>query len=104
LFDAAYLAHPSNLSLPNEIENFKLPLSWAHGTKDFLVNEKTADEMHRLLDARNNSVDSEFVKYQDARHGFAVRAFPGDEKETKSGKDAEAQALAWFSRQFGKAR
>ena len=37
----------------------------------------------------------------DAKHGFAVRAFPTDEKQMECARLAEEQTLAWFAKWIG---
>lgn len=38
------------------------------------------------------------VIYEGAKHGFAVRADPADEGQTKSANEAKEQALRWFGK------
>ena len=44
----------------------------------------------------------EVVVIPGAKHGFAVRGAPDDEKAVEQGMQAEEQAVAWFEKWFGK--
>jgi dienelactone hydrolase len=41
---------------------------------------------------------NEVVIYPGAKHGFAMRADPKDEGQTKSAGEALTQAVAWFTK------
>ena len=60
-----------------------------------LLEQKTQEAAETGLRVRH-----EFVWYEGARHGFAVRADKDDKDEARRGKKAESQAIKWFGRQF----
>ena len=96
LVDCAYVAHPSNLAIPDEIEKVRVPFSIAIGDADFVMGVKDVEKAKAILDAKKD-LKSEVIVYPGAKHGFAVRGDPGDEKEKAQGIEAEDQAVNWFS-------
>jgi dienelactone hydrolase len=97
LIDFGFTAHPSNLVLPLDAENVRLPISVAVGDVDVMVPVKKAEEMKRILEEKGGN---EVVIIPGAKHGFATRAKPGDEEATKRGVQAEDQAVNWFDKCF----
>ena len=102
LADAFFAAHPSNLSVPQDIVDVKGNLSIAIGDDDGVMPIKQVRTAQEILVGKQGDVDSEVVVYPGAKHGFAVRASRAepDSKETKQAAEAEEQAVAWFHRQF----
>jgi dienelactone hydrolase len=98
LIDFGFTAHPSNLVLPVDAENVKLPLSVAIGDVDAMVSVAQAQQMKEILSAKNAGHD--VVIIPGAAHGFATRAKPGDEAGTRQGVQAEDQAVNWFNKCF----
>ncbi|GAM91540.1 hypothetical protein ANO11243_095920 [Dothideomycetidae sp. 11243] len=105
LADAFYTAHPSNLTVPSDIEAIKRPLSIAIGDKDAVMAFGQVQQAQKIL-ANKSDVDTEVVVYPGAKHGFAVRASKAvpDSQETKQSEEAEKQAISWFQRQFEAAK
>ncbi|KAL8724018.1 MAG: hypothetical protein Q9181_007024 [Wetmoreana brouardii] len=101
LIDAAFIAHPGNLDLPGEIERIKAPFSMAIGDDDYVVGMKEVEKIKALL-AKKEDLKSDAVVYPGAKHGFAVRGNPGDEKDKRRGEEAREQAVRWFQRWFGR--
>ncbi|KAI9842903.1 MAG: hypothetical protein M1837_006735 [Sclerophora amabilis] len=99
LIDVVFMAHPSQLKVPTDIELVKKPLSIAIGDKDFVMNSKTVEQTRTVL-GKKTEVEHEVVVYEGATHGFAVRGNPGDEQEKKRGEEAADQAINWFSKWF----
>ncbi|EHL03822.1 putative protein AIM2 [Glarea lozoyensis 74030] len=97
LIDFGFTAHPSNLVLPLDAENVRLPISVAVGDIDVMVPIKKAEEMKSILEGKGGN---EVVIIPGAAHGFATRAKPEDEKGTQKGVQAEDQAVNWFNRCF----
>jgi dienelactone hydrolase len=97
LIDFGFTAHPSNLVLPLDAENVRLPISVAVGDVDVMVPVKQAEEMKSILEGKGAN---EVVIIPGAAHGFATRAKPGDEEGTKQGVQAEDQAVNWFDQCF----
>lgn len=97
LADCAFTAHPSNLSVPKDLQLITRPLSVAIGDADFVMKLSQAKEAQAVLDAKTD-VKTEFKIYPGAGHGFSVRASKAvpDSKETKQAEEAEEQAVAWF--------
>ena len=101
LVDVVYAAHPSNLDIPKEINAITLPFSLAIGSADVVLSMTGTNKIKQVL-AKRKDLDSEVRVYDGAKHGFAIRGDPGDEKEAKQGVEAEDQAVAWFSKHFDK--
>lgn len=98
LIDAAFVAHPSGLSVPEDFVKVTLPLSVAVGDADMVMGIKQSEDGRAALE--KNSSRYEFVLYPGALHGFAVRGDPKDPKQAEMGEQALSQALMWFSRCF----
>jgi dienelactone hydrolase len=99
LIDVAFTAHPSKMKFPEEWEAIKKPLSMAIGDVDMGIGIEMVKDIKVVLEAKKD-VDCEVRIYEGAKHGFAVRANPKDEGQTKSVGEAEVQALAWFTKWF----
>ncbi|KIV99105.1 uncharacterized protein PV09_09202 [Verruconis gallopava] len=103
LIDAGFTAHPSNLSIPSEIEKLKLPLSIAQPEKDMAVSVTQYETIKTTLAnlKKEEGLESEVVEYKGTTHGFAVRADESKD-EAKQAEQAEDQAIKWFQTQFAK--
>lgn len=100
--DASFTAHPSNLKIPGDIEKVTQNLSIAAGAKDMVA---TLDQMHKaeaiLRELTNKTgVPTEVLYYDDAAHGFGVRADPLDKEADKHMKICAEQAVRWFNQRF----
>ena len=100
-----FVAHPSFLTYPTDIENITLPYSCAAAEHDPQMSAEQAKQTEETLKGKtakqkDQGVEHEFVMYQGAHHGFAVRADEDDKEEAERGKQAEAQAVKWFTRWF----
>ncbi|KAI9676975.1 MAG: hypothetical protein M1817_006814 [Caeruleum heppii] len=96
LVDAAFTAHPVGLKLPSDIAAVQAPLSFAIGSKDMALNMKGVEQIKDLLRKKEAiGIQSEVVVYDGAKHGFAIRGNPNDEKEKQCGVEACDQAVAW---------
>lgn len=102
LVDVGFTAHPSLLVLPDDIEAVQKPLSIANGTLDIQLTVPGMEQVKAIF-AEKEQGKFELVVYEGAKHGFAIRGNPGDEKELKQGAEAETHAVAWFSRWLGRA-
>ncbi|KAI9704710.1 MAG: hypothetical protein M1836_006490 [Candelina mexicana] len=98
LVDAAFVAHPVGLKLPADIEAVDVPFSLAIGNKDMAMNMKAVGQVQDTLGKKKTAGDHEVRVYDGAKHGFAIRSNPGDEKEKAAGIEAEDQAVAFFSK------
>ncbi|KAH0562129.1 hypothetical protein GP486_003171 [Trichoglossum hirsutum] len=102
LADVVFTGHPSQVKIPVEFEEVRLPLSIAVGSKDFWLPFQKVGEVRKILDEKVEA-EHEVVVYTGAKHGFTVRGDPGNEEEVKQGVEAEDQAVAWFKRFLGQA-
>lgn len=95
LLEAGFVAHPSFLVIPGDIDPISVPYSVAHPTADMNIGPEQAKTFQKALEGKK---DVEFVEYEGAKHGFAVRGNPDDEKEKRQGVEAEDQAVRWFQK------
>jgi len=102
LQDCGFTAHPSQLTIPDDIQKVKLPLSVATAGIDMGLSLEKADELRKILEGltKKNQGEHEYALYDGAHHGFAVRGSKTDEKESKQGLEAEDQAINWFNKWF----
>jgi dienelactone hydrolase len=108
LVDAQFCAHPSRLKLPDDVVDavvkFKTPVSIAHATKDYALPNKQMQETEATLRQKAGNGEGEegywwsIRYYEDAPHGFAVRAREGFKKEEVAADEAKEQAIEWFKR------
>lgn len=108
LIDAQFCAHPSALKAPtmivDAVTKFNVPYSLAHADLDFNLTTKVVEETEAILRQKVGKGDGEngyhydFKVYAQCHHGFACRAKPGDEVETKGSEDAKVQAIEWFKK------
>lgn len=108
LIVAAYTAHPSFVG-PADFEPVEIPLSVAAASIDQGLPPAKQEETRKILEGKNakgkdSGVEHEFVVFEGAQHGFAVRADEKDVEEAERGKKAEEQAVEWFGRWFGVAK
>ena len=73
LADAFFVAHPSNITIPQDIADVKESLSIAIGDDDGVMGIKQVRAAQKIL-ADKGDVDSEVVIYPGAKHGFSIRA------------------------------
>ena len=100
LADAVFTAHPSSVTVPQDIVDVRGNLSIAIGDDDAVMGIAQVRAAQKILAEERKDVDSEVVIYPGAKHGFSIRAsrWQPDSKETKQAREAEEQALAWFGR------
>lgn len=107
LVDCGFVAHPSNINYPGDIEMIVLPYSCAAAEHDMMMSADQAKQTKQILEKKTAEtkafgVEHEFVMYDGAHHGFAVRADENEKEEAEKGKKAEKQAVDWFTRWFSK--
>jgi dienelactone hydrolase len=100
LVDASFVAHPSLVEIPVDLEKVTKPLSLAAGDQDFVTSVKEVERWRSVVDAL--TVDTEVEIYAGAGHGFAIRADPKSERIMEQSDKAEHQAVNWFEMQFSK--
>ncbi|KAI0505215.1 dienelactone hydrolase family protein [Xylaria bambusicola] len=99
LVDAGFTAHPSLLTIPDEIEKITVPVSFALGDKDFMVNTEQAMQLESIVLEKPDGQKGECRMYPGYGHGFACRVDVSNE-DPKAADEAEDQALAWFEKHF----
>ena len=98
LIDSAFTGHPSALEIPKDIENVKLPLAVAIGTKDIMLYGNSLEMTKEIL--KRKPFSTEVQEYKGAGHGFCLRADPTTEDAVRQAKEAEEQAVSFFQRTF----
>ncbi|KAK0629356.1 dienelactone hydrolase family protein [Bombardia bombarda] len=108
LIDAGFTGHPSFLEIPGDIEKLTVPVSFAIAEKDHRVGPKEAEIIRGIVVdgpgfAQDDAKKGEVTVYEDAGHGFCVRADvrSGTANVARQAEEAEDQCLRWFDRVFG---
>ncbi|KAI0465851.1 dienelactone hydrolase family protein [Xylaria cf. heliscus] len=99
LIDAGFTAHPSLLTLFDDIEKIAVPVSFALGDKDNMVSPEQAKQLEKIILAKPEGQKGEVRIYPGYGHGFACRVDVTNE-DPKGAVEAEDQALAWFEKSF----
>ena len=97
LVDVGFAAHPSKMAFPEDWDKVARPLAVAIGDVDMVIGIEDVRRIEGLLGEKKD-VESEVRVYEGAKHGFAVRADPRDEGQTRSAVESQKQALEWFGR------
>ena len=97
LVDAAFTAHPALLSIPEDIEKVKAPLSIAVAEHDMYLKPPAVERLMRI----EKGEDYEVVMFPGTRHGFAIRNNTKDGVQMAAAEKAEELALTWFKRWLG---
>ncbi|KAK4904962.1 hypothetical protein LTR49_025669 [Elasticomyces elasticus] len=105
VIECGFVAHPSNMKYPGDVEMVVLPYSCAAAEVDMMMSAEQAKQTKDILAAKtaksaDHGVEHEFVMYDGVHHGFAVRADENQKHEAAQGKKAEEQAVNWFKRWF----
>ncbi|KAI1320890.1 dienelactone hydrolase family protein [Xylariaceae sp. FL0255] len=99
LADVGFTAHPSALSLFDDIEKLKLPVSFALGELDGMIKPDQAKQLEKIVLAKPDGQKGEVRIYNGYGHGFACRVDVKND-DPKAAVEAEDQALAWFEKHF----
>ena len=110
LIDIGFTAHPSALVLPAEMEAAKIPLAVSVGSEDFVLSlegkKGIKEGLQKVMDRReeDNGHEGRFRCWvvKGAKHGFSTRFDPQRPEEVEQGKEAENQAVEWFTTWFSK--
>lgn len=102
LVDAVVALHPSNMTLPKDVEDPVVPISFGWGLEDSQVKFEQKGQVEGIhakgKKAGRKLPETEHKVYKPGRHGFAVRGNPDDPAERACLEDSEAQVLNWFGR------
>ncbi|KAI9709280.1 MAG: hypothetical protein M1820_003400 [Bogoriella megaspora] len=103
LIDAGFTAHPSNLTIPWDIEDVQVPISVAAAENDMGLSTEKTNEIRTILAKKTEKAEPEceLVDYRGAHHGFAVRGDEGEEAMERMDK-CKDQAVNWFAKRFAK--
>jgi dienelactone hydrolase len=87
------------MKFPQDWDKVKKPLSIAIGDVDMGIKIDMVKDIKILLEGESKPKgQNEVVIYPGAKHGFAVRADPKDDVQTKSAGEALKQAINWFTK------
>ena len=102
LVDAVVALHPSNLTLPSDVEYLTVPTSVGWGMEDTVTNFKLKGQTEEIYAkaAKDGKKlpEVEHRVYKPGRHGFSVRGNPDDPQERECLEGAERQVAEWFGR------
>ncbi len=102
LVDAVVALHPSNITLPGDVETPVVPISIGWGLEDEGVKIEMKGKVEEVYAAKAEEgktlPEIEHKVYKPGRHGFAVRGNPDDPQERKCLEDSVTQVLDWFKR------
>jgi len=102
LVDAVVALHPSNLSLPEDVEKVVIPLTIGWGQEDSNTKIETKGKVEGIYKKEKDGgrilPEIEHKVYTPGRHGFAVRGNPDDPQERKCLEDSVTHVLNWFGR------
>ncbi|KAL1867168.1 hypothetical protein VTK73DRAFT_4280 [Phialemonium thermophilum] len=97
LFDAAFVGHPIDVSIPADIQSIGVPFSFALGDKDHHVSSEGATVLRGILAEKPEGQKGELVIYPNCGHGFALRAdLTTNEVAKQAADEAEEQCITWF--------
>ncbi|KAI0912615.1 Alpha/Beta hydrolase protein [Ustulina deusta] len=99
LIDAGFTAHPSFLTLFDDIEKMTIPVSFAVGDKDNMVSPEQAKQLEKIVLEKPDGQKGECRVYPGYGHGFACRVDVLND-DPKGAAEAEDQAIAWFEKHF----
>lgn len=99
LIDAAFVAHPTYIKVPDDVESIRVPISWSVGEEDLQMKGPDVAKMKAILENKTDA-EHDVQIIPGAKHGFATRHHPDDEEESAAAEKAEQQAVSWFSRCF----
>ena len=83
LVDAVFAGHPSMLSIPADVSHPIRPISIAVASIDNWYPPKTAKKTEELWKPFED-IKTQFVIYEDAKHGFCVRGNMNNPKEKEN--------------------
>lgn len=99
---AAFLAHPSLLDVPGDIEKYKAqsktPLMIATCDNDFTYPEEQADITDSILGDGKFAPGYERKHFKDVEHGFASRGDLNDPKTKEAKEGAFKAAVEFFNK------
>lgn len=99
LIDAAFVAHPTYIKVPDDIDPIKIPISWSVGEEDMQMKGPDIKKMKVILESKKDA-EHDVQVIPGAKHGFATRTHPEDKEEMAAAERAEEQAVSWFSQWF----
>lgn len=100
LVDAVFTGHPSFVKVYGDIEKIKLPVSFACPEKDNQISRAQAEKIRTMVEAMPEAQRGEVKIYDNASHGFCVRADLLFADVAKQADEAEDQCISWFNTKF----
>ncbi|KAJ3184744.1 hypothetical protein HK101_009830 [Irineochytrium annulatum] len=92
--DAFAGCHPSNMTIPKDIEAIGKPGLFCLAEKDWLLSEKDVGRIRKIVEAGNKDVT--FKTYAGTHHGFASRGREEDEAVRKARDQCIADVIDFF--------
>ena len=97
LVDAVFTGHPSLLSIPDDIKDPYCPISVAVAGNDTIYGPKHVEQTKKVWE-KSDGIETEFVMYDGAEHGFCVRGNMKDPKQKEDMVKAIDQVCMSFQR------
>jgi dienelactone hydrolase len=94
MVDAYAAAHPSNLSVPKDVDAIHRPGLFLLAENDFVFSESNVKATEEIL-SKKEDAPAEFVKYPGTKHGFSVRGGPNSAWQRKQ---AQEKVIEFFGR------
>ncbi|TVY62318.1 Protein AIM2 [Lachnellula suecica] len=99
MVDACFVAYPSMLSVPGDVEGVSVPVSVAVGDNDRALGAKNTKVLQEILEVKLKG-DHEVNIMEGAKHGFAIRLDPSIPEQVEQAEIAERQAINFFTKWF----
>ncbi|KAI0147354.1 dienelactone hydrolase family protein [Xylariaceae sp. FL1272] len=101
LIDVGFTAHPSQLSIPGDIERMNVPVAFASGDKDMNMSVEQFKKIEEIVQAKPGGQKGECKLYPGYGHGFACRADVTNDNP-KGQVEVEDQTIEWLEKHFDK--
>ena len=98
LITAAFMAHPSALTIPADVEKVCKPLCIAAGDKDHVISIADVKRAQEVLE--KNDIKHKVEVYEGAGHGWSVRIDRQNKRQKEQAEDCERLAVSWFTECF----
>lgn len=99
LMDAGFACHPSMVSFYGDIENIRVPISFAVPERDGQFPLDKAAKTKDIIEAKPERERGELKVYYGYGHGFGCR-IDAKNQSIEGPDESEDQALAWFDKHF----
>jgi len=96
LVDAAAVAHPTLVNVPEDIENIKHPSLFLCAETDQMFPAETREKAKEILD-KKSQIPYKLKVYPGTQHGFSLRGDVEDPLVRAAADDAASEAVQFFN-------